>query len=252
MRILLTNDDGIQAPGLRALYTAFTKAGHQVDCVAPISEQSAVGHAITIASPLRVKRFKENGFTGLGVSGTPADCVKLALLSLLDEQPDVVVSGINSGANVGVDILYSGTVSAASEGALNGLPALAVSLDDFNFTDASDQGGFTAKFVERMDWANLPARTVLNLNFPAIPVREATGPTLCPQTPITYEDTYDERQDPRGRPYYWLMGEIPAHKLGRETDRALLTAGHITLTPLKFEFTCQATMRWLSGILSND
>lgn len=252
MRILLTNDDGIQAPGLRALYTAFTKAGHQVDCVAPISEQSAVGHAITIASPLRVKRFKENGFTGLGVSGTPADCVKLALLSLLDEQPDVVVSGINSGANVGVDILYSGTVSAASEGALNGLPALAVSLDDFNFTDASDQGQWTARFIERIDWKALPPRTVLNLNFPCLPTAQAKGPTLCPQTPVTYEDTYDERQDPRGRPYYWLTGEIPAHMLAPETDRAMLSAGHITLTPLKFEFTCADTMQKLQGWLSDD
>ena len=128
MRILLTNDDGIQAVGLRALYKALVAAGHEVHVVAPITEQSAVGHAITLSAPLRVKEFREENFFGLGVSGTPADCVKLAISTLLKEAPELVVSGINAGANVGVDIMYSGTVSAATEGALKGFPALAVSI----------------------------------------------------------------------------------------------------------------------------
>ena len=117
MDILLTNDDGIRAVGLRALYSALTAAGHRVFVAAPMTEQSAVGHAVTISTPLRVKEFKENGFQGLGVYGTPADCVKLGISTLLEEKPELVVSGINAGANVGVDIIYSGTVSAATEGA---------------------------------------------------------------------------------------------------------------------------------------
>ena len=251
MRILLTNDDGIQAVGLRALYRAFIAAGHHVDCVAPISEQSAVGHAITIASPLRVKEFRENGFSGLGVSGTPADCVKLALLSLLPTPPDMVVSGINAGANVGVDIIYSGTVSAASEGALMGLPALAVSMDEFNPTDALEgQGRFVERFLHQVAWIELPGRTVLNLNFPKGSVEEVKGLKLCRQTPVTYEDCYDQRHDPRGRPYYWLDGEIPAARLAPDSDRALLSAGYVTLTPLRFDFTCENTMDLLAQRLS--
>lgn len=237
MHILLTNDDGIQAPGLRALDLALREAGHEVSVVAPVSEQSAVGHAVTMAMPLRVKRFKENGFTGLGVNGTPVDCVKLGLTQLLDTAPDLVVSGINSGCNVGVDIIYSGTVSAATEGALMGLPALAVSLDDWNFTDASEQAAWAADFAGRMDWGALPEQCVLNLNFPNCPLAEAKPMRICRQTTAAYRDWYVARQDPRGRDYYWLEGEIPKEKVSPGTDRALLWEGHITLTPLRFNFT---------------
>jgi 5'-nucleotidase len=237
MRILLTNDDGIQAEGVRALYHAIKDAGHEVHCVAPISEMSAVGHAITMSTPLRVKDFKENGFRGQGVSGTPADCVKLALTTLMDERPDLVVSGINAGANVGVDILYSGTVSAATEGALMGLPAMAVSMDDFNPIDLAEQAAFAVRFLESQDWPALPAQRVVNLNFPKIPMGEVKGVKVCCHTDVAYNDWYDSRTDPRGRIYHWLVGEIPADKLAVDTDRALLTAGYITVTPLRFDFT---------------
>ena len=237
MNILLTNDDGIQAPGLRALDKALRDAGHTVQVVAPVSEQSAVGHAVTMAMPLKVKQFRENGFCGIGVNGTPVDCVKLALAQLLEQAPDLVVSGINSGCNVGVDIIYSGTVSAATEGALMGLPALAVSLDDWNFTDASEQAAWTAEFVGRMAWGQLPAQSVLNLNFPNLPLGEAKPLTVCRQTTAAYRDWYVARKDPRGRDYYWLEGEIPREKVSPDTDRALLWDGHITLTPLRFNFT---------------
>jgi 5'-nucleotidase len=242
MRILLTNDDGIQSVGIRDLYKGLVAAGHDVNVVAPISEQSAVGHAITIASPLRVKEFSENGFRGLGVSGTPADCVKLALTTLVPEPPDVVISGINSGANVGVDILYSGTVSAATEGALMGFPAIAVSVDDYAPTDLSAQGRFVAEFTAGRPWEAAPPRCVLNLNFPAIPVAQSRGLRLCPPTSAVYNDWYVARQDPRGRDYYWLTGVIPPEALAPDTDRALLTQGHITLTPLRFDFTDRDTM----------
>lgn len=249
MRILLTNDDGIQAVGIRDLYRMLVAAGHDVMVVAPISEQSAVGHAITIALPLRVKEFSENGFKGLGVSGTPADCVKLALTTLCKEAPDVVVSGINAGANVGVDILYSGTVSAATEGALMGYPAVAVSHDNYAPVDLQEQGAYVATFLAGRPWEVAPPRCVLNLNFPACPVGEARGLRLCPPTPAVYNDWYVTRQDPRGRNYYWLTGVIPPEALTPETDRAILTDGYITLTPLRFDFTDQDTMAKLAGRL---
>ncbi|AGW13947.1 5'/3'-nucleotidase SurE [Megalodesulfovibrio gigas] len=245
MRILLTNDDGIQAVGLRALYHAFREAGHEVRVVAPVTEQSAVGHAITISLPLRVKEFKEDGFEGLGVYGTPTDCVKLALTALLDPPPDVVVSGINAGANVGVDLLYSGTVSAATEGAFMGYPAIAFSHDCFNPVDLTEQGRYAARLLPTLPWGDLPAKCVLNLNFPDLPVAECKPLILCRHTRVMWEDSYMHRLDPRGRPYYWLTGEIPPEKLSPDTDRALLTAGHITLTPLKFDFTDRDTLALL-------
>ena len=249
MRILLTNDDGIQAVGIRDLYKALVAAGHEVMVVAPISEQSAVGPAITIAMPLRVKAFKENGFRGLGVSGTPADCVKLALTTLCPDAPDVVVSGINAGANVGVDIIYSDTVSAATEGGLMGYPAVAVSHDDYAHTYLAEQGAYVVDFLAGRPWEVAPQRCVLNLNFPACPVGETKGLRLCPPTAAVYNDWYGTRQDPRGRNYYWLTGVIPPEALLPETDRALLSAGYITLTPLRFDFTDLDTMEKLAGRL---
>lgn len=248
MHILLTNDDGIQAVGLRALYAALIARGHEVSVVAPVTEQSAVGHAITMAVPLKVKEFKENGFSGRGVSGTPVDCVKLALTTLLDKRPDLVVSGINAGCNVGVDIIYSGTVSAATEGALMGFPALAVSYDNWTPTDVSDQARWAVEFAERVDWASLPCQCVLNLNFPNRPLSEALPLAVCRQTMAAYEDWYETRTDPRGHEYHWLTGRIPEEKVSPGTDRDLLWKGHITLTPLSFNFTNTGVMQALGDM----
>jgi len=237
MHILLTNDDGIQAVGIRALYRAFVDAGHRVDVTAPITEQSAVGHAVTLASPLRVKEFREQGFYGRGVSGTPADCVKLGLSTLLDKAPDIVVSGINSGPNVGVDILYSGTVSAATEGALMGLPAVAVSYDDYDPKDLAGQAAYVERFIRQVDWKLVPAKRVLNLNFPKGAIEDARELKVCPQTQSTYQDWFETRKDPRGKEYYWMNGAIPPETVLPGTDRDLLSQGHVTLTPLRFDFT---------------
>lgn len=251
MIIALTNDDGIQAPGLRALYTALVQAGHTVHCIAPVTEQSAVGHAVTIALPLRVKEFAENGFRGKGIYGTPVDCVKLGLSCLMDAKPDVVVSGINAGANVGPDILYSGTVSAATEGAHMGYPAIAVSYDNFRPGDLSGQAAFAADLISDMPWSNLPPRCVLNLNFPARSMEETKGLRVCPQTSAVWKDWYDHRKDPRGSDYWWLNGIIPPDTVAPGTDRALLTEGYATLTPLRFDFTDNATMQSLA-VLNTD
>jgi 5'-nucleotidase len=175
MDILLTNDDGIRAVGLRALYAALIKAGHRVHVAAPMTEQSAVGHSVTLFSPLRVKEVEEAGFSGLGISGTPADCVKLALSHLLPKKPDMIVSGINSGANVGVDVLYSGTVSAATEGALDGIPAMAVSVDDYHPEELSAQAEYAVAMLGKDFWSGFPRHCVLNLNFPAGPLADAKG-----------------------------------------------------------------------------
>lgn len=245
MDILLTNDDGIRAIGLRSLYTALTAAGHRVHVAAPMTEQSAVGHAVTLFSPLRVREVEERGFSGLGVSGTPADCVKLALSHLLPKLPDIIVSGINAGANVGVDVLYSGTVSAATEGALAGVPALAVSVDDYHPEELSAQATFVAELLERPLWKNFPRQCVLNLNFPAGKLADAKGLKVCTQTGITYRDWYDERKDPRGNAYYWLCGVIPPESVATDSDRGLLNQGYITLTPLTFDLTHTAYLEEL-------
>jgi 5'-nucleotidase len=247
MDILLTNDDGIHAVGLRSLYRELTEAGHRVRVVAPLTEQSAVGHAVTLALPLRVKEISEAGFTGIGVRGTPVDCVKLALSHLLEGPPDVVVSGINSGANVGVDILYSGTVSAATEGALAGFPSMAVSVDDFNPVELSGQARFAAELLGGSVLGELPPRCVLNLNFPAGTMEEVRGVRVCPQTAAVYRDWYDARKDPRGGEYFWLCGQIPPEEVAGDTDRGLLTQGYVTLTPLRFDFTDVGALERLRG-----
>jgi 5'-nucleotidase len=248
MNILLTNDDGIWAPGLRAMYRALIDAGHEVTVVAPLTEQSAVGHAVTLSSPLRIKKVNDQSFLGFGVSGSPVDCVKIALGTVYNLQPDLVISGINNGANVGVDILYSGTVAAATEAALVGIPSLAVSVDNFNPQDLSRQAEFVQEFMHSITWTSLPLRRVLNLNFPDLPIRECKGLRVCAQTQAVYEDWYDERTDPRGRRYYWLCGEILPQNLEPDTDRTLLTQGYITLTPLTFDFTDHELMHKLTAL----
>lgn len=251
MKILLSNDDGIQAPGLRALYYGLRNAGHDVHVVAPVTEQSAVGHALTVFSPLKVKEFRENSFRGLGVHGTPVDCVKFGL-SQLPVMPDMVVSGINAGANVGPDIVYSGTVSAATEGAFMGLPSLAVSFDSFNVPDISDYGAYVASLLPRLPWDRLAKHTLLNLNLPDRPLADALPLKVCPLTDAYYRDGYEKRSDPRGQTYYWLSGQIPSEKISSGSDRQLLTEGHITLTPIRFDLTDRNALAAIEGFSGNN
>ena len=247
MHIVLTNDDGIQAPGLRALYHGLLDAGHRVTVIAPVTEQSAVGHAITFAIPLRVKIFNEQNFKGLGVYGTPVDCMKLGLTSLVDSKPDLVLSGINAGANIGPDILYSGTVAAATEAAHMGYHSMALSFDGFQPDDLYEQAAFAAGLIERLPWESLPPRCVLNLNFPNLPMAQTKSLKVCEQTDAVWRDWYEEAKDPRGNTYWWLNGEIPAELVEPDSDHALLRAGHITLSPLRFEFTDHAAVQALQG-----
>ncbi|MBQ9407149.1 MAG: 5'/3'-nucleotidase SurE [Desulfovibrio sp.] len=250
MDILLSNDDGIRAKGLRAMYAALVEAGHTVHVVAPMRQQSGVGHSLTVFEPVRAMEFEEPNFHGLGVYGTPTDCVKLALGHLLPKRPDMVISGINAGSNVGPDILYSGTVGAATEAAHEDLPSIAVSHDCHNPVqmDLMPQARHLAALALRVDWSRLGHRRVLNVNYPACPLSEARGLRVCPQTSAVWINTYTERRDPRGAPYWWLEGEIPAASIEAGSDKDMLNRGYIVLTPLHFDFTDPAGLQALEDM----
>ncbi|UCG64822.1 MAG: 5'/3'-nucleotidase SurE [Deltaproteobacteria bacterium] len=237
MRILLTNDDGILAEGLIALYEEL-KDDFELSIVAPETEMSAVGHAITLSNPLRVRRFKRNGtFFGYGVSGTPADCVKIGVQEILQQRPDMILSGINLGSNVGINLLYSGTVSAATEGAFLGIPSVAISLNTKNDPDF----GFAAKFSRRMIQIvkenGLREGTALNVNIPAVPEDQIKGVSVTTQDLVRHKDIYEKRKDPRGNVYYWLAGETPVEDSIPDTDLMALRENRITITPISFDLT---------------
>ena len=238
MRYLLTNDDGIYARGLSALYDELSK---DADCliVAPEVEQSAVGHAITLSRPLMVRdAWKSGQFLGHAVTGTPADCVKLGVKSLSEGAVDLVVSGINRGANVGINVLYSGTVSAATEGLILGLPSLAVSLDSHR-RDADY--AFAARFARRMASFLLrhPLKNaILNVNVPALDEAEIRGVAVVAQGRARLLENFEKRVDPRDNIYYWLAGETQlADDEAEDSDASALRRGMIAVTPLYCDLT---------------
>ncbi len=237
MRILLTNDDGIYAKGLSALYSELSS---EADCliVAPEIEQSAVGHAITIFRPLMVRHATKNGkFLGYAVYGTPADCVKIGIRELSGAPVDLIVSGINRGANAGINVIYSGTVSAATEAVIMGVPALAVSLDTHKDADYS----FAAQFVRKMVrlFKNNPAlrKTAVNVNVPALPREEIKGVAVVRQGRGSIIEHFEKRVDPRENTYYWISGEPQAEPEDKDTDVSALAAGFITVTPIQYDLT---------------
>jgi 5'-nucleotidase len=238
MNILLTNDDGIYSEGIRALYESLSKIG-KVTIVAPDSERSAVGHAITLSDPLRVKEVKRNGkFFGYATTGTPADCVKLAIGAILKKKPDLVVSGINLGPNVGYSVLYSGTVSGATEGAILGIPSFAISLDTFTNPDFSFAAEYALKLAKQiMKHNNLPKGTLLNVNIPAIPKKYIKGVRFVKQSEKAIEEHFDKREDPRKRVYYWLTGEIIRSDGKEDADIETLRKKYISITPIRCDMT---------------
>jgi len=247
MRYLLTNDDGIYARGLSALYNELSK---DADCliVAPEVEQSAVGHAITIFRPLMVRRTSKNGrFLGYAVAGTPADCVKIGIRELSDVPIDLVVSGINRGANVGINVLYSGTVSAATEGAILGVPSLAVSLDTHKDADFSFAAKFARKMAAFMVKDGHISGTALNVNIPAIPESEIKGTTVTKQGRARLMENFERRTDPRENIYYWLTGETQlSTEESADSDASALRRSMISITPLHYDLTCYDAMAELS------
>ena len=237
LRILVSNDDGIDSPGIVALATELRRIGH-VDVVAPDTQQSAVGHALTVSAPLRAEQHIRDGEPfGIKVNGKPADCVKLAVQRLLPVKPDLVVSGINHGRNTAVSLIYSGTVSGATEGAVLGIPSFAISLDDFShdadFTYAAKFAAWLAPIVVRR---GLPRGILLNVNIPNLPEERIRGVRLAEQGDGYWDDTYEERRDPMGRPYYWLTGTY-VHLGPDGADDHALKEGFVTITPVHYRLT---------------
>ncbi len=213
------------------------RIGH-VDVVAPLTQQSAVGHALTVAVPLRTVQHERKGQPfGIGVSGTPADCVKLAVQHLLPERPHIVVSGINHGRNTAVSLVYSGTVSAATEGTVLGIPSVAMSLDDFaDDADPTVAADVAEWIVRQVLGQGLPKGVLLNVNVPSLPRDQIRGVRLAPQGESYWDDRYDVRHDPMNRPYYWLTGKHIVQ--GPEgNDNELLSAGYVTITPVHYKLT---------------
>ncbi|MBN1871217.1 MAG: 5'/3'-nucleotidase SurE [Candidatus Omnitrophica bacterium] len=237
MDILLTNDDGIYSQGLYAIYKSLRGIAN-IHVVAPEAEQSAVAHAITMSDPLRVKRIKlKDGCFGYAVSGTPADCVKIAVRSILRKRPDLVVSGINLGPNTGFSVLYSGTVSGATEGAILGIPSFAVSLGTFENPDFRFAAVFARKLANVISGKRLPRGTFLNVNVPACHSSQIRGIKFTEQglTPIL--ERYDRRVDPRKHVYYWLTGEVIKLQGALNSDIMALKKRYISITPLHCDMT---------------
>jgi len=234
---LITNDDGIQAPGLFALFKEIRKLG-EVVVVAPNTERSAVGHAITISDPLRVLPYEKNGdFFGYAVKGTPADCVKIGYWAILKRKPDAVISGINLGPNTGINTIYSGTVSAATEGALLGIPSFAVSLATYHHPDFRYAAKFSRKLAGQLLKRGLPQGVYLNVNVPSCPEREIQGVSVTRQGLALYREEYHRRTDPQGRIYYWLTGQKINKEKELDVDDGAVMAKRVAVTPVHFDLT---------------
>lgn len=244
MRILLTNDDGIGADGIQALWHELSKIA-EIIVVAPDVERSAASQAITVQSPIRVDNyiFDNPRVSGWRVGGTPADCVKIALGTLLKEPPDLIVSGINHGSNLGTDVLYSGTVSAAIEGALHGIPAVAVSLDGGTVYDFKPAAEFVSTLVQNMAQRSLPINTLLNVNVPALPAAQIDGVAITKLGVRQYENLFEGRKDPRGRMYYWLGGSVVDNANDADSDVVAIKMSKISVTPIQFDLTNYNAMK---------
>jgi len=213
---------------------------------------SAVGHAITLSSPLRVRRFKRNGiFFGYGVSGTPADCVKIGVQEILQQRPDMIISGINLGCNVGINLLYSGTVSAATEGAFLGIPSVAISLNTKDNPDFGFPARFSRRIIQFVQENGLGEGTALNVNIPAIPEDQIKGISVTTQDLVRHRDRYEKRNDPRGNFYYWLASETPVEESIPNTDLMALKEDRITITPITFDLTDIKEVERLASIVSD-
>lgn len=237
MHILITNDDGVHAPGLLCLVEAMARLG-EVLVVAPLSEQSAVGHGISISQPLRVEPVKlKNGMQAFGVSGTPADCVKIAVKSLAGRKVDMVVSGINNGLNVGVNVLYSGTVAAAREGAILEIPSLAVSIGTAENPWFNSAVLWATRVVVAMMENTLPRKDILNLNVPNLPPEEIMGLKITRMGLSRFDPVMEQRMDPRKKVYYWLSGTEISHDDHPESDKEAVSGSYASLSPLTFDLT---------------
>jgi len=251
--ILITNDDGITAPGIKALVDAMSGLGNIV-VVAPDSPQSGMGHAITIGEPLRLNKVN-NLFEGIEAwqcSGTPVDCVKLAREKILKRKPDLCVSGINHGSNHSINIIYSGTMSAAMEAAIEGIPSIGFSLLDYKY-DAD----FTLSKIIATQMAGLvlnealPPHALFNVNIPNIKPEQCKGVRICRQAHAKWEESFDHRTDPSGKDYYWMVGKFVNLDDGTETDVEALQENYVSVVPVQFDLTHHALRKELSQKWTN-
>lgn len=234
MRFLLTNDDGIYAQGLYAIKQELEKYG-EVVLIAPLTQQSAVGHTITISDPLKViPIYRSGSFYGYGISGSPADCVKLGVSCIMDPLPDVVVSGINRGENIGINILYSGTVSAATEALILGFSGLALSVDNYLDPDYRACSVFGARLASRLAEMDAPLECALNVNCPSASIDEICGVRWTRQGNSRFVDRFIKRVDPRGNTYYWQAGMTTVLDESPDTDAVCLKQGMICVTPIHY------------------
>ena len=252
--ILITNDDGITAPGIRTLIDVMSSIGDVV-VVAPDSPQSGMGHAITVNSTLFVEKIKVDQSTRLeySCSGTPADCVKLAVDQILDRKPDLCVSGINHGSNSSINVIYSGTMSAAIEAGIEGIPAIGFSLLDYSWNANFE---FTKSYIksiaENVLKEGLPKDVVLNVNIPNVPKEELKGIKICRQARANWVEEFDKRTNPQGRVYYWLTGKFVNLDQGEDTDEWALKNGYISVVPVQFDLTAHHCIQTLNAWNFND
>jgi 5'-nucleotidase len=236
--ILITNDDGITAPGIKNLVEAVKDLGHIV-IVAPDKPQSGMGHAITIGSPLRLHAVNEfEGIEAYQCTGTPVDCVKLAVDKILHRKPDICLSGINHGANHSINVIYSGTMSAAVEAAIESIPSVGFSLLDYSIeADFTGARKYARLIVEEILRTTPDKHQVLNVNFPAVDVSLIKGVKVCRQAYAKYEEDFMERNDPHGRKYFWLTGEFVNMDKGKDTDVWALEHNYVSVVPVQFDMT---------------
>lgn len=246
--ILITNDDDITSPGIRSLVEAVKGLG-KVVVVAPDKPQSGMGHAITIGSPLRMNKMNLFGeVEAWQTSGTPVDCVKLAVDKILHRKPDICLSGINHGANHSINVIYSGTMSAAMEASIEGIPSIGFSLLDYSYdADFEPAKKIVHTLVsEILKQKNIDKHLLLNVNIPAIPYKEIKGMKICKQAYAKYDEAFDERVDPQGKKYFWLTGEFKNFDKGKDTDVWALQHNYVSVVPVQFDLTNYTLNKQLS------
>jgi len=252
--ILVTNDDGITAPGIRALISVMKELG-EVVVVAPDSPQSATGHAITINNTLTINKIDIDPDVEIeySCSGTPVDCVKFAVSEILKRKPDLCVSGVNHGSNSSINIIYSGTMSAAVEAGIEGIPAIGFSLLDYNWdADFEPIKSSIKKITEEVLEKGLPEGVILNVNFPKLKEEEIKGIKICRQAKAMWRERFDKRQTPMGKDYYWLTGKFVNLDNGEDTDEWALENGFISVVPVQFDLTAHHAMQTLNSWKLND
>ena len=243
MKILVTNDDGIYSSGISALVDALKEIA-EVIVVAPSEEQSAVGHGITMKYPLRVTKYFKNGnFFGYAVEGTPADCVKMGIRNIMGESPDLVISGINHGSNTAINIIYSGTVSAAREASIMDVPAIAISITSHDAKDFRYAGKIAKMLALKVKEHDLPNGTLLNVNVPNFPEEEIAGILVTEQSKAKWDDIYEKRTDPFGKDYYWLTGKLVEVENEKQSDQLAIKNKFVSVNPIHFDLTDYETFK---------